>query len=303
MLAALGRMVLTVFLVATISFAVVRIIPGDPAAVVAGIEATPERVAEIRRRLGTDRPIFEQYQTWLGGVARGDLGTSLTRNRPVAGMLAERIPLTLTLAGSAFVLTLMISLPLGMAAAIKPRGGFDRGLDLFAHVGLSVPDFWAGILLLLVFAAGLRILPLFGATSARHFILPAVALALSRAALLSRVVRAGVRAELSRSWVEGVRARGIGGPRLMWLHVLPNALLPVISVAAVQLGYLLGGSIIIEQVFSMPGLGRLILTAVFQRDFPVIQAGVMLIAVIFSVINGAADMLYVVADPRLRRRS
>ncbi len=295
-----GRMVLTVLLVVTISFVVVRVIPGDPAAVIAGIDAAPERVERIRTRLGTDRPIAVQYMEWLGGLSRGELGTSLTRNRPVSAMIAERLPITATLAGSAFVLTLLIALPAGLLAAIRPHGLADRALGAFSHAGLAIPDFWVGIILLLIFSVTLRVLPLFGATTPLHYILPAVALAVSRAALLARVVRASVRAELKKRYIEGIRARGVYGARLLWCHVLPNAMLPVITVAAVQLGYLLGGSIVIEQVFSMPGLGRLILTAVFQRDFPVVQAGVMFIAVCFSLINFAADILYTIADPRIR---
>ncbi len=293
-------MVLTVLLVVTISFVVLRVVPGDPAAVIAGLDAAPERVELIRLRLGTDRPIAVQFIEWLGGLSRGDLGTSLTRNRPVSAMIAERLPITATLAGSAFALTLLIALPFGLVAAIRPHGLADRALGAFSHAGLAIPDFWVGIILLLVFSVTLRVLPLFGATTAMHFILPAVALAVSRAALLARVVRASVRAELREQYIEGIRARGVSGARLLVGHVLPNAMLPVITVAAVQLGYLLGGSIVIEQVFSMPGLGRLILTAVFQRDFPVVQAGVMLIAVCFSVINFVADILYTIADPRIR---
>lgn len=295
-----GRMVLTVLLVATISFVVVRVIPGDPAAVIAGLDASPDRVERIRARLGTDRPISVQYLEWLGGLSRGDLGTSLTRDRPVSAMIAERLPITATLAGSAFVLTLLIALPAGLLAAFRPYGLADRALGAFSHAGLAIPDFWVGIILLLVFSVTLRALPLFGATTAAHFILPSVALAISRAAFLARVVRASVRAELGKRYIEGIRARGVSGARLLGRHVLPNAMLPVITVAAVQLGYLLGGSIVIEQVFSMPGLGRLILTAVFQRDFPVVQAGVMFIAVCFSLINFVADILYTVADPRIR---
>lgn len=299
----LARMAMTVFLVATFSFVVVRVIPGDPAAVIAGIDASPERVDSIRRQLGTDRPMYVQYGEWLSGLASGDLGDSLARNRPVSHMIIERMPVTLTLAGAAFLLTLVISIPLGLYAALHPRGVSDRILGVFSHVGLAIPDFWVGIILLLVFAVALRVMPLFGATTVRHFVLPAFALAMSRAALLARVVRSSVRAELQRPYIDGIRARGVSAVRLMLRHVLPNALLPVITVAAVQLGYLLGGAIIIEQVFSMPGLGRLILSAVFQRDFPVVQAGVMFIAVCFSAINFIADVLYGLADPRVRRGS
>ncbi|MFW6387940.1 MAG: ABC transporter permease [bacterium] len=299
----LARMVVTVFLVATISFVVVRVIPGDPAVVIAGIDASPDRVDSIRRELGTDRPMYTQYGEWLSGLAVGDFGESLARNRSVSRMIAERIPVTLTLAGAAFLITLVLSIPLGLRAAVHPNGPTDRLLGVFSHVGLAIPDFWVGIILLLIFAVGLRALPLFGASTVRHFVLPAVALAMSRAALLARVVRASVRAELQRPYIDGIRARGVSAARLMLRHVLPNALLPVITVAAVQLGYLLGGAIIIEQVFSMPGLGRLILSAVFQRDFPVVQAGVMFIAVCFSAINFFADLLYGLADPRVRRGS
>ncbi len=299
-LARAGRLVLTVFVVATITFIIIRVVPGDPAALVAGLEADPATVARISARMGTDQPLFVQYVSWMGSLLRLDLGSSLVQNRPVAELLAARFPVTLALAAGALLFSLLVAIPLGVAAASSTKPVYAHLCDVYTNVGLSIPDFWAGILLLLAFSVQLRWFPLFGADGFMAYVLPTVALGLSRSAFLARVVRRSVRDELTKPYVEGARSLGISGRRLIVGEVLPNALLPTITVAAVQFGYLLGGAIVVEQVFSMPGLGRLLLTAVSQRDFPVVQAGVLFVAAGFSLVNFVADVLYSVLDPRIR---
>ncbi|TVQ25451.1 MAG: ABC transporter permease [Spirochaetaceae bacterium] len=295
-----GRLVLTVFVVATITFVIIRVVPGDPAALVAGLDADPQTVARIRTRMGTDRPLSVQYISWMGSILRFDLGTSLVQNRPVAELLLSRVPVTFALAGSALLFSLLVAIPLGVAAASSPKPVYAHLCDVYTNVGLSIPDFWAGILLLLAFSVRFRWFPLFGVEGFASYVLPTVALGLSRSAFLARVVRRSVRDELSKPYVEGARSLGISGRRLIVGEVLPNALLPTITIAAVQFGYLLGGAIVVEQVFSMPGLGRLILNAVSQRDFPVVQAGVVFVAAAFSLINFFADVLYSLLNPRIR---
>lgn len=295
-----ARLVLTVFVVATITFVILRVVPGDPAALVAGLDAEPETVARIRTRMGTDEPLTVQYIRWIGSLLRFDLGTSLVQNRPVSELIMARVPVTFALAISALIFSLLVAIPLGVAAAASPRPVYAHLCDVYTNIGLSIPDFWAGILLLLAFSVQLRWFPLFGVEGIASYVLPTLALGLSRSAFLARVVRRSVRDELSKPYVEGARSLGISGRRLIVGEVLPNALLPTITVAAVQFGYLLGGAIVVEQVFSMPGLGRLLLTAVSQRDFPVVQAGVLFIAAGFSLINFCADVLYEVLNPRIR---
>ncbi len=296
----LGRLLLTVLLISTIIFFVVRVIPGDPALVIAGVDASPEAVDAIRAKIGTDRPLGEQYVTWLAAVARFDFGTSLVTGQPVAGMILQRFPLTLTLALLGMAIAVVIALPLGILGAVRRWSGWDWLGMFFVQVGMAVPSFWLGILLLLAFAVKIRFFPLFGSGSFKHLVLPAVSLGLARAAILLRLTRTSMVEELSREYVVTARAKGLPERMVRYKHALKNALLPVVTVAGIQLGYMLGGAVIIEQVFSLPGLGRLFLTGVYQRDFPLIQGGIIFIALAFSIINFLVDVAYSALNPRIR---
>ncbi len=296
----LGRLLLTVLLASTIIFFVIRVIPGDPALVIAGVDASPEAIAAIRASLGTDRPLVVQYGTWIASVARLDFGTSLATGQPVIGQVLQRFPLTLSLALLGIGISIVIAIPLGIASAVRRWSAWDYLGMLFSQVGMAVPSFWLGILLLLAFAVKVRLFPLFGSGTLRHLVLPAVSLGLARAAVLLRLTRASMIEELSREYVVTARAKGLPERMVRYKHALKNALLPVVTVAGIQLGYMLGGAVIIEQVFSLPGLGRLFLTGVYQRDFPLIQGGIVFIAVVFSLINFAVDILYSSLNPRIR---
>ncbi len=296
----LGRLLLTVLLASTIIFFVIRVIPGDPALVIAGVDASPEAIAAIRASLGTDRPLVVQYGTWIASVARLDFGTSLATGQPVIGQVLQRFPLTLSLALLGIGISIVIAIPLGIASAVRRWSAWDYLGMLFSQVGMAVPSFWLGILLLLAFAVKVRLFPLFGSGTLRHLVLPAVSLGLARAAVLLRLTRASMIEELSREYVVTARAKGLPERMVRYKHALKNALLPVVTVAGIQLGYMLGGAVIIEQVFSLPGLGRLFLTGVYQRDFPLIQGGIVFIAVVFSLINFAVDILYSALNPRIR---
>lgn len=296
-----ARLAATVFLIATIVFVILRVIPGDPAAVIAGLDADTEAVEAARERLGLDRPIVVQYGEFLWNAARFDFGASYFNGVPVRRLIAERVPLTFVVAAFAFAIALALALPLGVIGAVRasrPAGGL---VAVYTHLGMSVPSFWMGILLLLVLSVQLGWFPLFGADTFAHLVLPALALGVARSASLTRIVRASVTEQLVAGYVTAAVSRGASPSRVVVLHVVRNALLPVITLAAIQFGALLGGAIIIEQVFSLPGLGRLLLSSIYRRDFPVVQAGVMLIAVSYSLINFAADILYRVVDPRLRK--
>ncbi len=295
-----GRLLLTVLLISTLVFFLIRILPGDPAEVVAGFEASDAELAEIRDRLGTDEPVLTQYIGWLTDLLKLDLGRSFFSNEPVRGLIFARLPVTLLLAGLAFLFALAVAVPLGVISAVR-RGSFiDYVGVVYSQLGMAIPGFWLGILLLLVFSVKLGFMPLFGADSLVHFVLPALALGVSRSAVLVRIVRNSAIQELDREYVLTAESKGLAESTIHYRHLLRNALLPVITIAGIQLGYLLGGTIIIEQVFSLPGLGRLFLSGIYDRDFPVIQASVVFLAVVFSLVNFTADVLYSVANPRIR---
>jgi ABC-type dipeptide/oligopeptide/nickel transport system permease component len=296
----LGRLLLTVLLISTIIFFVIRVIPGDPALVIAGLDASPEAIAAIREKIGTDQPLAVQYGRWLASVARFDFGTSLATGQPVTQMILERFPLTLTLALLGIVIALVLAIPLGIVSAVRRWSVWDYLGMLFSQVGMAVPGFWLGILLLLALAVKVRLFPLFGSGSFKHLVLPAVALGFTRAAILLRLTRASMVEEMSREYVVTARAKGLTERMVKYKHALRNALLPVVTVAGIQLGYMLGGAVIIEQVFSLPGLGRLFLTGVYQRDYPLIQGGIVFIALAFSLINFAVDILYSLLNPKIR---
>jgi peptide/nickel transport system permease protein len=298
----IGRLIITVFLISTIIFFVIRVIPGDPALVIAGLDASPQDIAAIRAKIGTDRPIMVQYFDWLWKVVRLDFGTSLTSGQPVTGLILERFPLTLSLALLGIVIGVAVAVPLGIVSAVRRWSGWDYLGMAFSQLGMAIPSFWLGILLLLLFAVRIRLFPLFGVGGLRHLILPSVALGLARAAILLRLTRASMIEELSKEYVITARSKGLTERMVKYKHALRNGLLPVVTIAGIQLGYMLGGAIIIEQVFSLPGLGRLFLFGVYQRDFPLIQGGVIFVALVFSLINFFVDILYSILNPRIRIR-
>jgi peptide/nickel transport system permease protein len=296
----LGRLLLTIFLISTIVFFVIRIIPGDPALVVAGMDATPEAIAAIRAKLGTDQPLPAQFVQWLWNVVRFDFGVSLISGQPVTKLVFQRFPLTLSLAILGILISILIAIPLGVLSAVKRWSAWDYSGMAFSQIGMAIPSFWLGIMLLLIFAVKIPIFPLFGSGSIVHLILPAVSLGIARAAIILRLTRASMIEELSKEYVITARAKGLTEQMVKYKHALKNALLPVITITGIQLGYMLGGAIITEQVFSLPGLGRLFLTGIYQRDFPLIQGGVVFVAIIFSLINFTVDILYSVLNPRIR---
>lgn len=294
------RLLATVLVTAFLVFLALRVVPGDPALVMAGIDAKPEDVERIRHSLGTDRPLAVQMLDWFGSIVNLRLGSSLSSGEEVTGLILARLPVTFALALSAMALSLAIALPLGVAAACARRGGFlDVLATSVAQMGMSVPGFWLGILLLLAFSVRLPVFPLFGADSALHFVLPSLALGLGHAAVLLRMTRASTLEELSREYVLAARSRGLSRREIIRRHVLRNALPPVIALAGLQFGGLLGGAVVLEQVFSLPGLGRLLLSAINQRDFSVVQGCVLCFALIFSLSGWLADVLSAAANPRI----
>jgi peptide/nickel transport system permease protein len=293
-------LILTVLLISTIVFVVIRVIPGDPALVIAGIDASQSDIDAIRAKLGTDEPILSQYFNWIWDVMRFDFGESMISGQPVIRLILERFPLTLSLALMGIVISIIIAIPLGVVSAVKRWSFWDYLGMIFSQVGMAVPSFWLAILLLLLFSVKFKIFPLFGSGTLMHLILPAISLGIARAAVLLRLTRASMAEELSKEYVVAARSKGLTERMVHYKHALKNALLPVITIGGIQLGYMLGGAIIIEQVFSLPGLGRLFLFGVYQRDFPLIQGGVVFVAFVFSLINFLVDMVYSVLNPKIR---
>ena len=264
------------------------------------MDATPEAIDAIRARLGTDQPLAVQFFQWLWNVVRFDFGESLISGQPITRLVFQRFPLTLSLALLGILISIVIAIPLGVISAVRRWSAWDYSGMAFSQIGMAIPSFWLGIMLLLIFAVKIPIFPLFGAGSIVHLILPAISLGIARAAIILRLTRASMIEELSKEYVITARAKGLTERMVKYKHALKNALLPVITITGIQLGYMLGGAIITEQVFSLPGLGRLFLTGIYQRDFPLIQGGVVFVAIIFSLINFIVDILYSVLNPRIR---
>ena len=293
-------MLLTVLIISTIVFLVIRVIPGDPALVIAGIDASEADIADIRVKLGLNQSIARQYGEWIWNITRFNFGNSMISGQSVTQLILERFPLTLSLALLGLLISILISIPLGVVSAVKRWSFWDYLGMAFSQIGMAIPSFWLGILLLLLLSVKIKLFPLFGSGTLKHLILPAVSLGVARAAVLLRLTRASMVEELSKEYVVAARSKGLTERMVNYKHALKNALLPVITIAGIQLGYMLGGAIIIEQVFSLPGLGRLFLFGIYQRDFPLIQGGVVFVAFIFSLINFAVDMLYSIVNPKIR---
>ncbi|HUX12575.1 MAG TPA: ABC transporter permease [Spirochaetia bacterium] len=298
----IGRLILTVLMVASLVFIIVRVIPGDPALVIAGVDAKPADIVAIRAKLGTDRPLSVQYGDWLWHLVRLDFGTSFSSGESVSHLILDRFPLTMSLALFGFLIAVVVAVPLGVVSAVRRWSAVDYTVMAYTQIGLAIPAFWLGIILLLFFSVWLHLFPLFGSGGFSHLVLPSIALGVGRSALLIRIVRGAMIEELQRDYITTARAKGLAESRIVLRHALPNALFPVLTVAGIQFGYLLGGAIIIEQVFSLPGIGRLLLQAISARDFPLIQGGVIFVAIVFSLVNFAVDVLYSVANPKVRVR-
>jgi peptide/nickel transport system permease protein len=284
---------------ATVAFLLVRL-SGDPVALLLPPDATAEQEATLRASLGLDRPLLVQYLDYLWGLPRLDFGTSLFYDRPVADVLLERIPATLQLAAAAAVIALVIAVPAGIFAALRRGRAGDTGVMAAVLVGQSTPAFWTGILLVLVFAVQWQVLPASGYGSLEHLVLPAVTLAIYSVAVIARLLRSSLIEVLGSDHIRTARAKGLSTPTIVVSHALRHAALPVITVVGLEVGSLLGGAILTEQVFSWPGIGRLTVEAIGNRDFPLVQAAILFFAATFVVVNLIVDASYAILDPRVR---
>jgi len=299
--ARLGTAALAVLGVSTLVFLLIHLVPGDPVEVMLGEGASPADRGALRSALGLDRPLGEQYLSYLGRLARLDLGTSLHDQRPVADLIGERVVPTLELAAAALGLALFIAIPLGLLAAQHRGSPLDSGAMVFSLLGAAIPNFWLGPVLILVFSLWLGWTPVGGREGWVSLVLPALTLGTGLAAILARMVRASVLDVLNEDYVRTARAKGLGPTAVLWRHALRNAWLPILTLAGLQLGALLGGAVITETVFAWPGLGSLLVEAISQRDYPVVQGCVLLISLTYVLINLATDVAYGVLDPRVHR--
>jgi len=287
-------------LVTLITFSLVHLTPGDPAIMRAGEDATAEQVESIRESMGLNRPVHMQYLNWIGGLFRGDLGYSLQDGRPVFITLIRRLPATIQLVIASFIVSIGIGIPIGILSAVKQNTFADSFARIFALLGLSMPNFWIGLMLMLLFSYRLRLLPASGSGSMLHLIMPAIALGLPAAGVITRLTRSSMLEVLKEDYIRTAQSKGLKNQTVIYKHALKNAMLPVITVIGIQLGSRLGGSVIIESVFAYPGIGRFAYLRLLARDYPMIMGNLLIFAFIFILINLLTDILYGFIEPRIR---
>jgi peptide/nickel transport system permease protein len=293
---------------ATLVFFLIRAIPGDPVIQMLGTEYTPEAADALRDKLGLDEPVYVQYVQWLGNMIRGDFGTSITGAESVGSAIMSGLPKTLSISIMAFIIATAIAIPAGVLAALKRNSFADFSVSLIAFLGVSMPSFWFGIILIIVFAVNLGWLPSLGYASLtedgfvewlKHLILPSLAVGAGYAAILMRFVRAGLLEAMSSDYIRTARAKGLTERRVVVWHGLRNSMIPVVTVAGIQVALLLSGAVVIETVFSIRGIGRLLVGAIFDKDYPMVQGTILVVTVIFVMANLIVDILYTLLDPRI----
>lgn len=286
--------------VATLVFSLIHLVPGDPAQAMLGEGAAPQDVEELRKSLGLDQPLLTQYVSFLGHALTGDLGVSFRTGQPVTTMILERLPATAELAIAAMFVAIVIAIPLGVVAAVWRATAVDYAAMTFALAGVSIPNFWLGPLLAIVFAVELGWLPVSGRGSLSNLVLPAFSLGLALAAILARMTRASLLDELNELYVRAARARGVSRTASIGSHALRNSMVPLLTIIALQFGAVLTGAVITETIFAWPGIGRLLIQSIGFRDYPMVQGCILLIAVTYVTVNLVTDLMYGVLDPRIR---
>ena len=291
---------LTLLGASVLVFVIVRVIPGDPARMLLPEGAPQSAVDELDRQLGLHKPLLEQYLIFLRSVARGDFGQSFQYRAPAARVVWERVPATADLTTAAILLIVCVGVPIGIVAAARRRSAYDYAGMTFAVLGQSLPNFWLGIMLILLFGVTIHVLPTSGFEGWQYLILPSVTLAAYPTAFVARLTRSGMLEVLNQDFVRTARSKGLSTPTVILRHALRNTVIPVLTILGLQIGVLLSGAVITESVFAWPGIGKLIVDAIFSRDFPVVQTVLILSAATFVLVNLAVDLLYSVLDPRIR---
>jgi peptide/nickel transport system permease protein len=273
---------------------------GDPAVILLPPDATAEDLRRFREAMGFNDPFLVQYGRFLAGALRGDFGQSVRHGEPAFGLVVERLPATFELSGAALVVALCLAIPAGIVSAVRRNTIIDYVSTVTALLGQSMPTFWLGIMLILVFSVHLNLLPSSGRGSFGHLIMPALTLGLFTTARIMRLTRSGMLEVLNQDYIRTARAKGVSGPPVVWKHALKNAAIPIVTIVGIELGTLLGGAVITETIFAWPGVGRLSVQAIYNRDYPVVQAAVFLLASTFVLVNLAVDIIYTYLDPRIR---
>ncbi len=296
------RLAQALVVVLGVSFVVFLILhlTGDPAMLLLPPDATAEDIRKFREAMGFDDPFIVQYWRFLRGAAKGDFGESLRHGRPAMALVVERLPATLELAGAAMAIAIGLAIPAGIVSAVRRNTAIDYLSTVFALLGQSMPPFWLGIMLILVFSVQLHVLPSSGRGDLLHLVLPAVTLGLFTTARMMRLTRSGMLEVLGQDYIRTARAKGVSEPPVVWKHALRNAAVPIVTIAGIELGALLGGSVITETIFAWPGVGRLSVQAISNRDYPVVQAAVFLLSTTFVLVNLLVDVAYTYLDPRIR---
>ena len=294
------RSLLVLLAVSVTVFVLVRMIPGDPVRLMLSIEATEEDVERFRREIGYDKPIYHQYFIYLNNILKGDLGTSLRARRPVMEMILEKMPATIELASAATIISVLIAVPLGTIAAYKRGTVFDHLFMFLTMIGQSMPIFWLGILLIILFSVQLGWLPTSGRGSFSQLILPSLTLSTFFMALIARMTRSSVLEVLGQPYILTAVAKGLKEHVILFVHTIRNAMIPVVTVLGLQVGTLLGGSVITETIFAWPGVGRLAVSAIYNRDYPLIQGTILVSAAIFVIVNLIVDLSYLILDPKIK---
>ena len=300
----LRRLLQSLVVLLGVSFVVFFILhlTGDPAAVLLPPEASADDIRRFREAMGFDDPFLVQYARFLTGALQGDFGKSIRHGEPAFGLVLERMPATFELAGAALLIALALSIPAGIVSAVRRNTVVDYVSTVFALLGQSMPTFWLGIMLILFFSVSLNLLPSSGRGTLEHLILPAVTLGLFTTARITRLTRSGMLEVLNQDYIRTARAKGVSDPPVVWKHALKNAAIPIVTIVGIELGTLLGGSVITETIFAWPGVGRLSVQAIYNRDYPVVQASVFLLATTFVLVNLFVDLIYTYLDPRIRLR-
>jgi ABC-type dipeptide/oligopeptide/nickel transport system permease component len=298
--AALARLVPVLVAISVLVFSIVHMIPGDPAVIAAGLEASPATVDAIRRDLGLDQPLVVQYARFVTRAVQGDFGVSIRTGAPVGREILDRLPHTAILAAGGVALAVVLGLVVGAASALSRRVFVDRLLTAGSLVAASTPSYWLALMLMLLFSVTLGWLPAIGVGSAAHYLLPCLALGLQSAGAVARMTRASVRDVLTQDFLRAARAKGVPYRRVLLVHGMRNALLPVLSLVGLRVGGLLAGTVLVESVFAVPGVGRMMADAVVARDFPMVQGGVLVVAAMVVVVNSMTDVVAGLLDPRVR---
>ncbi len=301
--------IVVMWAVATLVFFMLRAVPGDPIAAMLFEVGDPEVAQQIREKFGLDQPVWVQYVKWFGLTLQGDLGTSMLGSRlEVSRIVAEAFPRTISLASVSFLIAIAIALPAGLISALRRHSALDHTVTFVAFLGLSMPDFWLAILLIIVFAANLQWLPAIGYVPLAegfwpwfsHLILPSIAIGTPFAAIMARMIRSSMLEVLQTEYMQVARSKGLLRPRLIFVHAFPNALIPVVTVMGIALALLMAGTVVVENVFAIKGLGRVLIQGILNRDYPVVQGAILVVSAIFVFSNLLVDLLYTVIDPRIR---